>query len=81
MKSRTQLIDKALKRDAEITCSDFKGDPKIVHLDWSVVHLNNGLIEDLDEGIIVVFSEHHLPITFYKDDLESYGYEPLRPPE
>lgn len=78
MKSKNDLMLDALKRDGEVTCDDFKGDVQVKHLDGSIIHVYNGLIEEHEEGrIIFVFSEHQFPMVFFKEDLEGCGYKEL----
>ena len=50
---------------------DFTDKIEVIHGDGSLFNIRHAFMEEY-EDFLIVYSEHHLPLVFYKDDLSSY---------
>ena len=68
-----RYIAYACGKDAELKCPNFKNAVIVEHDDGSYFHFNHAFFEEKD-NMLIVYSEHHQPIVFFKEDLLKVEY-------
>ena len=72
MNERLDKVNKlANEKSKTHSIFDFTDKIEIIHGDGSLFSIRHAFMEEYDE-FLIVFSEHHFPLVFYKDDLTSY---------
>ena len=67
-----RAIEHANKRNGQIEYSAFKEAVYVKHLDGSQFQFNSAGMEIFEERMLIVYSEHNIPMVFFKEDLEEY---------
>jgi hypothetical protein len=80
MLSYDEFVNYAFKRNGELPADIFEEPVSIEHLDGSIFNYKSACIEFIDKYLIV-YSEHHHPNVFFKEDLKSWTGSDIGTPQ